>query len=94
MLNEVSSRSIRLGASIAAAPTATATSVTAAVPAPKVLTWDRPPTPDEAEAAVRDLPRWHDDPQGDPGWRRHVAGIAALAVVAELTHPIYREAPC
>ncbi len=68
--------------------------VTAAVPAPEVLTWDRPPTPDEAEAAVRDLPRWHDDPQGDPGWRRHVAGIAALAVVAELTHPIYREAPC
>lgn len=68
--------------------------VTAAVPAPEVLTWDRPPTAGEAAAAVRDLPRWHDDPQGDPSWRRHVAGIAALAVVAELTHPIYREAPC
>ena len=52
------------------------------------------PTAGEAEAAVRDLPRWHDDPQGDPGWRRHVAGIASLAVVAELTHPTYREAPC
>lgn len=68
--------------------------VTAAVPAPEVLTWDRPPTADEAAAAVRDLPHWHDDPQGDPSWRRHVAGIAALAVVAELTHPIYRETPC
>ncbi|UVE96486.1 FAD binding domain-containing protein [Dietzia sp. B32] len=68
--------------------------VTAAVPAPQVLVWDRPPTADEAAAAVRDLPHWHDDPQGDPSWRRHVAGIAAPAVVAELTHPTYREAPC
>src|SRR5690606_39127533 len=52
--------------------------VTAAVPAPQVLVWDRPPTADEAAAAVRDLPHWHDDPQGDPSWRRQVAGIAAL----------------
>ena len=59
--------------------------VTAAVPAPQVLTWDRPPMADAAAAAVRGLPLWHDDPQGHPSWRRHVAGIAALAVVADLT---------
>ncbi|MGN0099480.1 MAG: FAD binding domain-containing protein [Dietzia sp.] len=72
--------------------------VTAAVPAPQVLTWDRPPMADAAAAAVRGLPLWHDDPQGHPSWRRHVAGIAALAVVTDLTgdttHPPTREASC
>lgn len=58
--------------------------VTAAVPAPEVLVWDRPVTPAEAADAVRALPRWYSDPQGDPRWRRHVAGLGAAAVVEEL----------
>lgn len=58
--------------------------VTAAVPAPEVLTWAVPPSPAEATEAVRALPHWYSDPQGDPRWRRHVAGLAAAAVTAEL----------
>ncbi|MDV8001498.1 FAD binding domain-containing protein [Rhodococcus sp. IEGM 1408] len=65
--------------------------VTAAVPAPEVLVWDRPPTPAEAAEAVRALPHWYSDPQGDPRWRRHVAGVAAAAVVEELVGELVGE---
>ena len=58
--------------------------VTAAVPAPEVLEWDRPVSADVAAEAVRALPEWYRDPQGDPRWRRHVAGLGAAAVVEEL----------
>lgn len=63
-----------------------ALTITAATTRPIVLDFDGAPGAAEVRGAVAaiDPTLWFDDPHGAPDWRRHVAGVLADAVAAEL----------
>ncbi|MFE9326578.1 FAD binding domain-containing protein [Nocardia sp. NPDC052278] len=63
-----------------------ALTITAATTRPIVLDFDGMPGAAEVRGAVAaiDPTLWFDDPHGAPDWRRHVAGVLAGAVAAEL----------
>ncbi|MFF0528583.1 FAD binding domain-containing protein [Nocardia amikacinitolerans] len=60
--------------------------LTAATTRPVVLDFHTVPEDREVAAAVAgiDTALWFDDPHGSPDWRRHVAGLLAVEVTAEL----------
>ncbi|MFI9401771.1 FAD binding domain-containing protein [Nocardia sp. NPDC052316] len=60
--------------------------VTAATGRPVVLEFVEPPSEAEIDAAVAGVAPslWFDDPHGAPDWRRHVTGVLAREVAAEL----------
>ncbi|WP_433198510.1 FAD binding domain-containing protein [Nocardia sp. CA-107356] len=63
-----------------------AVTITAATARPVVLDFDGTPGDAEVRGAVAaiDPALWFDDPHGAPDWRRHIAGVLAGAVAAEL----------
>ncbi|WP_433524547.1 FAD binding domain-containing protein [Nocardia pseudovaccinii] len=63
-----------------------ALTITAATTRPIVLDFDGTPGAAEVRDAVAAIESalWFDDPHGAPDWRRHVAGVLAGAVAAEL----------
>ncbi|WP_062983546.1 FAD binding domain-containing protein [Nocardia anaemiae] len=63
-----------------------ALTITAATTKPMVLDFDAMPGAAEVRGAVADIDPslWFDDPHGAPDWRRHVAGVLAGEVAAEL----------
>ncbi|WP_433758609.1 FAD binding domain-containing protein [Nocardia sp. CA-135398] len=63
-----------------------ALTITAATTKPIVLDFDAMPGAAEVRGAVADIDPslWFDDPHGAPDWRRHVAGVLAGEVAAEL----------
>ncbi|WP_406267033.1 FAD binding domain-containing protein [Nocardia sp. NBC_00881] len=63
-----------------------AVTLTAATIRPVVLDFAVPPSDSEIAGAVGaiDSTVWFDDPHGSPDWRRHVAGLLAREVAAEL----------
>jgi CO/xanthine dehydrogenase FAD-binding subunit len=59
--------------------------LTAAVPRPVQLSFDRPPSTDElAEALDAAQLQYYDDPHGDPVWREHLTRMFAEEVRLEL----------
>ncbi|WP_028478254.1 xanthine dehydrogenase family protein subunit M [Nocardia sp. CNY236] len=64
----------------------TAITVTAATTTPVVVDFDLPPSERRIRRALDELDPacWLDDPHGSPQWRRHVAGVLAGQVAAEL----------
>ncbi|WP_067716794.1 FAD binding domain-containing protein [Nocardia yamanashiensis] len=60
--------------------------LSAATTRPVVLTFPALPGDGELSATLAglDTALWYDDPHGTPDWRRHVTGLLAAAVVAEL----------
>lgn len=63
-----------------------ALTITAATTRPIVLDFDGAPGAGEVRGAVAaiDPTLWFDDPHGAPDWRRHISGVLADAVAAEL----------
>ncbi|MEV4129368.1 FAD binding domain-containing protein [Nocardia sp. NPDC049707] len=63
-----------------------ALTITAATTRPMVLDFDETPGAAEVQGALAaiDPTLWFDDPHGAPDWRRHVAGVLAREVAAEL----------
>ncbi|MEV6339911.1 FAD binding domain-containing protein [Nocardia vinacea] len=63
-----------------------ALTITAATTRPIVLDFDATPGAAEVRGAVAaiDPTLWFDDPHGAPDWRRHISGVLAGAVAAEL----------
>ncbi|MFI5540517.1 FAD binding domain-containing protein [Nocardia sp. NPDC051900] len=63
-----------------------AVTITAATSRPVVLDFAAPPSEGEMRDAMHtiDSPLWFDDPHGSPEWRRHVSGVLADEVAAEL----------
>ncbi|MEV6137313.1 FAD binding domain-containing protein [Nocardia sp. NPDC051990] len=63
-----------------------ALTITAATTRPTVLDFDETPGAAEVRGAVAaiDPTLWFDDPHGAPDWRRHVTGVLAREVAAEL----------
>ncbi|MFC4126086.1 FAD binding domain-containing protein [Nocardia rhizosphaerae] len=64
-----------------------AITVTAATTRPVVLDFATVPTPVELREQLDELEQdlWFDDPHGTPDWRRHVTGLLAAEVAAELS---------
>jgi CO/xanthine dehydrogenase FAD-binding subunit len=58
--------------------------VTAAVTRPHRFAFDGVPTASELVTALDTIPSWYDDPHGAPDWRRHVTGVLAEEIRAEL----------
>lgn len=58
--------------------------VTAATLTPHVLRFDAPPRPDDAAAGARAAEDFYTDALGAADWRRHVAGVLAARVAADL----------
>ncbi|MEV6251782.1 FAD binding domain-containing protein [Nocardia sp. NPDC051911] len=63
-----------------------AVTITAATSRPVVLDFAAPPSEGEMRDAMHtiDSALWFDDPHGSPEWRRHVSGVLADEVAAEL----------
>ncbi|WP_330184575.1 FAD binding domain-containing protein [Nocardia sp. NBC_01503] len=60
--------------------------ISAATVRPTVLEFRAMPSAGELSAKIAELERdlWYDDPHGAPDWRRHVTGLLAAEVAAEL----------
>jgi CO/xanthine dehydrogenase FAD-binding subunit len=58
--------------------------VTAATERPYRFGFATLPTEGELVAALDGIPRWYSDPHGAPDWRRHVTGLLAREIRAEL----------
>ncbi|MFI6045955.1 FAD binding domain-containing protein [Nocardia sp. NPDC051321] len=63
--------------------------ITAATARPVVLDFAAAPSDAEIDAVVAEIDPllWFDDPHGTPDWRRHVTGVLAREVAAELRAP-------
>ncbi|WP_405160357.1 FAD binding domain-containing protein [Nocardia sp. NBC_01499] len=66
-----------------------AVTITAATARPVVLDFAVAPSDTEIDAVLAgiDPSLWFDDPHGAPDWRRHVSGVLAREVAAELRAP-------
>jgi hypothetical protein len=63
----------------------TVVTVTASLPRPAQLRFDRPPTAEELREALDELRlEYYDDVHGDPGWREHLTRMYAEEVRREL----------
>lgn len=62
----------------------TAVVLTAATLTPWVLRYDAPPSPDRVAEDARSAPDFYTDALGAADWRRHVSGVLAAQVAADL----------